>query len=447
MKGIGVFTNIFLSARFFYLLGGISILFAVSFGIPVLFLPAQFFFLLFIGLILSDTLLLFTSEIILKAERKVPRLFNLGDYNPVNLIITNRSNQWLSLRVIDELPIRLQKRDFQVAIALAPEQKYKVTYDIRPTERGNYIFGKINIFASTRIHLIERRFQFEKTNMEVPVYPSILQMKQMSFRAVDRLSYQKGIKKLRRIGHSYEFEQIKNYVRGDDYRSINWKASGRKATLMVNQYEDERSQQVYCIIDKSRSMRLPFAGLSLMDYAINTTLVMSNIALRKHDKAGLITFSDILGTTLKASSTPTQLNKILTALYNEKERTLEANFELLYYACRKLITGRSLLLLYTNFESSFALDRVLPILRKINKLHLVVVVLFENTEIRAFSKKTADSLLGIYQQVNARQFLSEKQQMVDKMKQYGIQAILTAPADLSVNTINKYLELKSRGLI
>ena len=120
-------------------------------------------------------------------------------------------------------------------------------------------------------------------------------MKNFELKAFDRVSYSTGIKQIRRVGHSYEFEQIKNYVRGDDFRSINWKASSRRATLMVNQYQDERAQQVYSIIDKSRAMRMPFDGLSLMDYAINTSLVISNVALAKHDRAGLLTFSDVIG--------------------------------------------------------------------------------------------------------------------------------------------------------
>jgi len=283
--------------------------------------------------------------------------------------------------------------------------------------------------------------------MVIPVYPSILQMKKYSFMAFDRMTTQKGIKKIRRIGHSYEFEQIKNYVRGDDYRSINWKATSRRSELMVNQFEDERAQQIYCLIDKSRAMKMPFEGLSLMDYAINTSLVMSNIALQKHDKAGLITFSDKIGTTLKAERKGKQLNKILHALYNEKERDLEANYELLYQVARKLINGRSLIMLFTNFESSFALDRVLPILRRINNLHLLVVVFFENTEIEDFVNEEVDSVEAIYTQTVAQNFIAEKTAMVQTLRQFGIQAILTRPQDLSVNTINKYLELKSRGLI
>lgn len=283
--------------------------------------------------------------------------------------------------------------------------------------------------------------------MEVPVYPSIQQMKNMELLAFNRISTRQGIKRIRRIGHSYEFEQIKNYVRGDDYRSVNWKASSRRHNLMVNQYQDERSQQVYCAIDKSRVMRMPFNELSLIDYAINASLVISNIALQKYDKAGLITFSDKLGATIKADSKATQLNKILHALYKEKERSLEANYDLLYYASRKLISGRSLILLFTNFESNYALERALPVLRRMNRMHLLVVIFFENTEIRGFARQKADSLEDIYHQTIAEKFLSEKAQMVHKLRQYGIQSILTPPEDLSVNTVNKYLELKSRGLI
>jgi uncharacterized protein (DUF58 family) len=103
--------------------------------------------------------------------------------------------------------------------------------------------------------------------------------------------------------------------------------------------------------------------------------------------------------------------------------------------------------LFTNFESLFAAERVLPILRRINNLHLLVVVFFENTEIMEYSEKEVNDVEGIYFQTIAQKFVSEKQQIVQKLRQYGIQAILTSPNELSINTINKYLELKSRGLI
>lgn len=441
-----VLKNLYLTDRFFLLFGGLAGLFVLSFAIELLFPIAQTLFVLSVALVFIDIIVLFNRNVYIRCERKLSKVFSLGDNNRVRIEVHNQSNQKLKVRVIDELPFQFQKRDFEIDLELEPNAQRLLKYELRPLERGEYHFGKINLYLESFIGLVQKRLSHD-AEMMVPVYPSILQMKNFELKAFDRVSTNKGIKKIRKLGHSYEFEQIKNYVRGDDYRSINWKASSRRAQLMVNQYQDERAQQIYNIIDKSRAMKMPFNGLSLMDYAINTSLVISNIALQKYDRAGLLTFSDKIGATIKADRRPNHLNGILAALYNEKERPMEANYELLYHATRKLIKGRSLLMLYTNFESTYAMERVLPILRRINNLHLLVVIFFENTEIEEFVKQDALSTEEIYLQTVAQKFLAEKVQMVQKLQQYGIQAILTKPEELSINTINKYLELKSRGLI
>lgn len=436
----------FLTNRFFYLFGGIVLLFAASFFMDFLFPVTQALLVLGLILVLVDAFLLFEKKRPLRVRRHTPKVLSLGDENNIQLDIDNLTGQPFHLQIIDELPIELQERHFSIPLQLAPQTSEIIRYPIRPLSRGEYAFGRVNLLLTARIGLLQRRLAIDAQN-SIPVYPSIIQMKQLELKAFDRMTTQKGIKKIRRLGHSYEFEQIKNYVRGDDYRSINWKASSRRGTLMVNAYQDERAQQVYCIIDKSRAMRMPFDGLSLMDYAINTALVIANIALQKDDRAGLITFSDIIGTTIKAERKANQLNKILAALYREQERNLEANYELLYHSARKLVKGRSLLLLFTNFESSYALERVLPILRKINSLHLLVVVFFDNTEIRIFTEQDAQQTEDIYLQAVAQNYLYEKAKMVQQLRAYGIQAFLTKPEELAVNTINKYLELKARGLI
>ncbi len=441
-----IWNNIFLTNRFFICFGLISGLFAASFFMQILFPIVQAILLITTILLLVDFLLLFNNKEFIRANRRTPKILSLGEINKIHLDILNISNQNLSLEIIDELPEQLQKRDFRIIIQLNSKKDETISYEVRPLQRGEYLFGALNIYLSSEIGLIQRRTQFTEPTA-VPVYPSIIQMKQLELKAFDQVTNQKGIKKIRRLGHSYEFEQIKSYVRGDDYRSINWKASSRRGTLMVNAYQDERAQQVYCVLDKSRVMKMPFDGLSLMDYAINTSLVISNIVLQKDDRAGLLSFSDVMGTAIKAERKANQLNKIMAALYREKERSGEANYELLYYASRKLIKGRSLLLLFTNFESKYALERVLPVLRRINTLHLLVVVFFDNSEIRKFSEKEVGDTEEIYMQTIAQNYLAEKTAMVQQLKQFGIQTILTRPEELAVNAINKYLELKARGLI
>lgn len=440
------FSHLYLTNRFFWVFGAIIVLFCLSFPFPILFPTTQALLVFTMTITLLDCIILFSKKVAIDCQRSLPNMLSLGDANRISLHLKNLSTLTLKTTIIEELPVQLQKRDFELTYKLKEREEVTLDYYLTPVVRGAYQFGKTNIFLESFLGLVQRKIRDSKEEV-VPVYPSIIQMREIELKALSNLSYQKGMKKVRRIGHSYEFEQIKNYVRGDDYRSINWKASSRKGALMVNQYEDERSQQVYSLIDKSRNMKMPFNGLSLVDYAINTSLAISNIILKKHDKAGLISFSDKIGTVIKADSKPNQLQNILGALYKEKSGATEADYELVYYACRKIIPQRSLLLLYTNFESIFSLERVMPILRKISKFHLLVVIIFENTEIKNYINQEVRDVEGIYFQTVAQKFLQEKEQMTQTLRRYGIQSILTKPENLSINTVNKYLELKSRGLI
>lgn len=440
------FRNIFITNRIFWLIGIIFTLFALSFSVKILFYVAQAVIVVTILLVLVDYFILFNRRIKLSAERKMSNALSLSDENNVHIIISSKAPISLSLKIIDELPYQLQKRDFELNMEINPGKTLQIDYTVRPVMRGAYTFNNINVYATSKMGILSRRFVFP-LNQIVPVYPSLIQMKEFELKTLSRISFFEGVKKMRRVGHSYEFEQIKKYVRGDDIRSINWKATSRVGDIMVNHYEDEKSQQIFCIIDKSRTMKMPFKNLSLLDYAINTTLTISNIALKKEDKVGLMTFSDRIGSTLAPDKHNAQLRKLLDTLYNEKERFTEANYELLYLKIRNFVRVRSLIFLFTNFESLYAIERAVSILRKLNKLHLLVVIFFENSEITSYAKSDAGNLEEVYLTTVAQKFSVEKNLIRQELTKYGIQTIISKPEDLSINTINKYLEIKSRGLI
>lgn len=440
------FRELFISRRFFIVLTVLIAGYAFSFAYPFLFYACHAAFVLFVTFFIADFFLLFNAQVKITAKRKVQLVLSLGEVQPVELQIENLSPMKLRMNVIDELPAQLQERNFKLPVTLASGEKKKVNYQLRPLSRGQYLFGDINLFLKSSVQLIERRMII-KSEMATAVYPNIIQMKKFELIAFSRLNTFQGLRRLRRLGHSYEFEQIKEYVQGDDYRSINWKATSRKSELMVNQFEDERAQQVYCLIDKGRAMHMPFLELSLFDHAINTALVISNIALRKHDKAGMISFADKCDVFVKAEKGNHHLRKIIEQLYREKERMLEGNFEALYNSVRNRISQRSLLFLFTNFESLYAMERVMPLLRRMNQRHLLVVIFFENTEIDDFANEKSATLEEIYFKTIAQKFSAEKLQIVQQLTLYGIQSILTRPEELALNTVNKYLELKSRGLI
>lgn len=420
--------------------------FGFSFGWPYLFPIAQFMLIGSVVLLVADIFILYMPGSTVIASRRLNRQLSLGDENPVTITLLNRMRIPVDVVVHDEVPVELQWRNFKMNASLDQGERKLLQYTIRPTQRGEFHFGKINLFCTSFLRFAERRIVADET-FEAAVYPSILQMRKFELKISNRVTLSEGIKKIRRLGHNNEFEQIKLYVKGDDYRSINWKATSRKHELMVNQFQDEKSQQVYCVIDKSRVMRMAFNGLTLLDHSINSALVISNTALLKYDRAGVLTFADKIGNHIQAERSSTQLKKILELLYRQKTKFMESNYELLNYSINKNIKGRSLIFLYSNFESQYSLQRALPVLRKISQRHLLCVIFFHNTAFDTIIETKAENIKEVYLKTITQKFSEEKKRMVQELRQYGIQTILTTPEDLSIDTINKYLELKSRGMI
>jgi uncharacterized protein (DUF58 family) len=411
---------------------------------PVFYLAIVFLIGCFVSLSI-DIYILF-KKLNVTIDRTMASVFSLGDQNSVSLYVENKTDRFLTIKIIDEVPYQFNERDFSIRVGIQKRRTETVTYYLSPKIRGEYFFGNLHVFVGTRLGLARKR---ETTYCErfVAVYPSIMLMKQQELAALKHPSFTQGDKTNKKVGRSYEFDQIKSYVDGDDTRNINWKATSSLNKVMVNHYEDERSQQIYSIVDKSRVMRTPFDGLTLVDYAINSTLAFSNIVLKKQDKAGLIVFSKKVDTTVKASRGPLHLKKIMFSLYKEKYDYSEANYEALYSTIRKTITNRSLLFLYTNFDSIYSLERNMKILKMINKYHALIIVFFENTELETFSKSPASSVLEIYQKTLAKKSILEKFQIIKELRAQGIHAIKSPPEQLSTKTINKYLELKSNGFL
>jgi uncharacterized protein (DUF58 family) len=440
------FNRIYLNNFTFYVFIGILVCFVVAYIFPALYHATWLLFYVFLGFLFIDFLLLFASNQRFSGERSTVEKFSNGDENPVTLTIQNGYGFPVRLKVIDEIPFQFQERNFQVMRNVSAGSSDAFEYFLRPRERGEYYFGKLNIYASSPLRLVARRFIFGEGQM-VPAYPSYLQLRKYDMMAFSNRLFDYGLKKIRRIGHTMEFEQIKEYVSGDDIRTINWKATAKKNQLMVNQFQDERSQSVYMVIDKGRAMKMPFNGLSLLDYAINATLVLSNIILKKQDKAGMFAFSRKVENRVAADRRSSQMQKVLETLYNIKTDFFESDFGRLYADIKKNVTQRSLILLYTNFETLDGLKRQLPYLKGIAKSHMLVVVFFENVELEQLTNQKAASVQEIYDQVIAEKFAFEKRLIVNELRKYGIYSVLTKPESLTIDSINKYLEIKARGLL
>lgn len=433
----------YFTSRFYLASLGLALIFVFAWLFHWSLLLPQILLLLITLVIAVDFVYLFLIGYRFTCSRFSPLRFSNSDYNTVTLQLWHSYPFPLQLTLVEELPEQFQARTNQYYLVAAPRTRTTVNYSVRPVQRGDYEFGYTICMLRSQLGFLQRRLRGSSPSM-VKVYPSYLQLRHYQLLVPTAITDDKGTTKLRKIGQSMEFETIKEYITGDDVRAVNWKATARKANLMVNHYMEERSQQVYSIIDKGRLMKMPFQGLALMDYAINSTLVLASVALHRQDRFGMLSFSHKEGEHVMADKKPGQLKALQESLYRMSTGFYETDFEKLYLQVRKSIKQRSLLIIYTNFESVTGMRRQLPYLRQLARHHLLLVVFFQNTELADLSDKPAHNLEEVYVHTVAGKFVFEKKAIVKELLHHGILALLTKPEDLTIATVNKYLELKAK---
>jgi len=441
-----IVTSLFLTRRFFSLGWGVVVLFVAAFLLPVL-LPLAVVAagLLAAGTVLDLVRLIGVPEGIVASRHTLAKWSN-GDENPVTVEVSNRYGFPVHVRVLDELPAQLQERGLDLRRRIPGGSKAQLAYMVRPLSRGVYTYGAINVLARTSWGLAERRYKQEQ-GREIAVYPSYIHLRKYELMAEADLFSMSGVRKVRRSAQRSEFEQIRDYTPGDDRRTVNWKATARRAKLMVNQYQDEKAQQIVSLIDTGRTMKMPFGGLTLLDRAINAALVLSDIALKKDDKVGIITYSNTVHNVLPPARDRGWMHRVMELLYAQRTDFAETDIEALFLRVKHTVAQRSLLVLYTNFESLSAMRRQLPFLQLLARAHLVAVVIFRNTELDQLLSPADKDTMDVYVKAVTRKFIREKELIAKELESHGVLTILTSPEELSVNVLNKYLEIKARGML
>ena len=435
-----------LNNRFFFTLFGVGFTYILAFFFPVLMWLAHGFLMVVVIGSIVDFMLLFNQKEAIQAQRILPEKLSNGDKNSIKIDIKNNYPFSIKTKVIDEIPFQFQKRDFNIERTIKSQKNILFEYLLEPKERGEYSFGHLNVFAESPLGLVSKRFAFSKEAM-LPSYPSFIHLRKYELMALQNEFLLGGIKKIRKLGHTMEFEQIKEYVPGDDVRTINWKATSKRNQLMVNQFQDEKSQRIFMLIDNGRTMQMPFNGLSLLDYSINATMALSHIILKKNDRAGMMTFSKKTEHKVAADNKSGHLKKISESLYNIQTNFFESDFSRLYQDVKFTIGQRSLILLFTNFETLDAVNRQMKYLRGIAKNHLLVIIFFKNAELHSLINTNPENIQEVYDEIIAEKFEYEKKLIIQELRKYGIYTVYTLPENLNIEVINKYLEIKARGIL
>ena len=286
----------------------------------------------------------------LEVSRECEEKLSLGAINPIVIRIRNNTRHLLKITFRDDVPEGIKVQNPMVNLIAPPHLDSMVQYNVIPVKRGQFIFGDISARYTGVLGLCTRTVRFPCEHA-YKVYPNLRDLRRLSLAAINKSQLIYGFRKTRAYSAGTEFESLREYNRDDDYRKINWMATARENKLIVNNYQPERNQQVFIILDSSRVMNSEINSIKKLDYAVNSAFLLANTAVKKGDSTGLMVFDSTVRRFIKPGKGSSQFQLIAEQLYNIEENLVTADYTgaLLYLNGRQ--NKRSLLCIFTDLFS------------------------------------------------------------------------------------------------
>ncbi len=438
----------FLKNRFFIILFSIAAISALGILVDVLYGIAIAALCLFAIVSIADAVMLMTLR--LEGERSIASKLDLGEENIISFNVKIKKGRLRGAYVIDEIPTEFLTDTDRHDMEKDRDGDYGCHYAITPSCRGHFELGRTLVFASF-LGLLERRIVLVNSGKKVDVYPAFSRLREKDEQVRSKQILSTGSHKRQLPANQTEFRDIREYVVGDDIRTINWKATARTGNTMVNEYEDERSQHIVNVIDCGSAMQRTFHALSLQDHAINASLLVSYSALEKEsDCVGVCSYGPKGISFLPPRAGKVQFKSIMQQLYALGTEYGESDIEQLCLMLDRNVKRRSLVFLYTEIPTMSALERQLQFFKRISTRNCLVVVNcldkeLESVSERHFEGKTQRKYHSqCVERTLAKDMVNQKQLIADTLQQNGIYCLSIYPEALSFGVLKKYLELKEK---
>jgi uncharacterized protein (DUF58 family) len=436
------------------------ILFALG-AVPLLVLWSSFPSLSTVkwGLLLYDLALLALAFIdyrrtedisLIEVRRHLPHRFMIGEENEVQIFVSHRAARELTLLIKDEFPPELELRGERLLVA-TPKLKLRrepalVRYLLYASRRGDYGFGDIVIRWHSPLGLVIKQARIAAAE-NIKVYPNINEARRHELSAQRSRQLLTGHRKTRLRGQGREFESLRDYVRGDEIRNISWTATARRGHLITKQFQLERNQSIVVMIDAGRLMTSRIEHLSKLDHAINAALAIGYVATSGGDNVGLLVFNRQVVKYLPPQRGHGQLLAMIEALYNVKAQMIEPSyaraFQYLSQNCKK----RSLVVILTDLVDRDASGELLIYTAALLPRHLPLIVTIGDNDLRALVAQEPKEVTAVYRQSVAEELLQQREEALGRIIELGGLALDVPAGQLSIQLVNKYLEVKERGLL
>lgn len=383
-------------------------------------------------------------------ERRAPRVMSINKPNGVVLELRSFAKRKLVVWVTNDLFDSAQAEELPLRVELPGRGRASAKYRIVPTRRGAYALGNHTVRYSSPLGLWIRELVIP-AETPIRVYPDIQQVRAYELSAKRDFAVS-GVRATRKRGGESEFERLREYRRGDEFRSIDWKATARNSKLISREYQMERNQNVLFLLDAGRLMTAETNGLSLFDHAINATLMLSHVAARGGDHVGLVAFSDTVKSHAPCLGGPQTTARIVQAAYHLHPELTETNFNAAVEHVGTRVKKRTLVVVFTQIMDEVAAKELLRLLRGLLPKHLPLFIPLRDVELETLAQGGGAQVgesdqARPYIRAAAAELISFHDRLLRDLKKHGALVIDTSPTDLTPALINRYLEIKARQLL
>ncbi len=379
-------------------------------------------------------------------SRSIPRTCSLGVPLDSELTVENRSSMTLKGRIRDDLPEYFECSPREHQMRIPPMGRLSKTGKLTTGKRGAFELESVYLQFFSPLKLWNRQLCLPLHN-RLNVYPDMKQLSDYALLArTNRLSLI-GVRKTRRIGQDSEFERLRDYSRDDNYRHMDWRSTARRRKLTVRQFQNDQSQRVIFLLDCGRMMTNERDGYTLLDHALNSTLMMAYVALSQGDAVGMLCFSDTIHSYIPPRGGSSQMNRLIQAGFDQFPRLVESRYDQAFLYLSTHCKRRSLVVLATNVIDEVNAASVVDYLGNINGQHLPLGILLRDREMFEAADSPDGDDFQMYRAAAAADILLWRDQVVKDLTHRGVLVVDTFPDELTAPLINQYLEVKAKHLL
>lgn len=377
-------------------------------------------------------------------ERTAPAIVSLGQPARVTWTITNAAARTLRLAFADELAPSLHATRRRISLVVPGTSKATASLEVRPARRGRFELREVVVRAAGPLRLAARQDR-QLLPGTVRVYPPFGSRDEAELRINRARILDVGLRSAAGRGGGTEFDAMREYGPDDEFRRIDWPATARAGRPIVRTYRAERNQTVLCLLDNGRVMAGRVAGVPRVEHAMDAVMMLTTVATRLGDRAGLVAFDREIRAVVAPSHSRAQLGRVTEAMYELEPQLVESDYEAAFVETLARFRRRAMLVVFTELAEQAVADTLLPALPLVARDHVVVLASVQDPDVVAFARSVPEDPSGSYAKAAGVAALEERRRLTGRLRGMGITVVDAPPGQLAPQLADAYLKVKATG--